>query len=231
MDNHYHLIIETPEGNLSKGMRQLGGVFTQTFNRRHNRVGHLFQGRFKAILVEKDSYLLELCRYVVLNPVRAGMEKTVEDWPWSSYPATVGQALAHPSLSTDWILGQFCLERDKARTKYSRFVADGVGQDTVWGDLKGQVLLGRENFTTQFIDVLKNKSNITEIPRKQRLIDRPSLSDLFDKIERGNKASRNGRIVEAVDVHGYAQSEVASELDLHYSTISQVICKSVKNQD
>ena len=70
MENHYHLLIETPRANLSLGMRQLNGIYTQTFNRRHHRVGHLFQGRFRAILVEKESYLLELCRYIVLNPVR-----------------------------------------------------------------------------------------------------------------------------------------------------------------
>ncbi len=71
MKNHYHLIIETPEGNLSKGMRQLNGVYTQLFNKRHKRVGHIFQGRYKAILIQKDSHLIETCRYVVLNPVRA----------------------------------------------------------------------------------------------------------------------------------------------------------------
>jgi len=73
MDNHYHLLLETPQGNLSAGMRQVNGVYTQRFNRRHGRVGHIFQGRFKAILVERESYLLELCRYLVLNPVRAGI--------------------------------------------------------------------------------------------------------------------------------------------------------------
>ena len=76
MDNHYHLLIETPDGNLSLGMRQLNGVYTQLFNRRHSRVGHLFQGRFKAIVVQKDSHLLEACRYVVLNPVRAKIVKS-----------------------------------------------------------------------------------------------------------------------------------------------------------
>jgi len=90
MDNHYHLLIETPDGNLSEGMRQLNGVYTQRFNRRHRRVGHLFQGRFKAIVVERDSYLLELCRYVVLNPLRARRVKHIEHYPWSSYPATMG---------------------------------------------------------------------------------------------------------------------------------------------
>ena len=96
MDRHYHLLIETPRGNLSPGMRQLNGVYTQRFNRRHARVGHAFQGRFKAILVERRSYLLELARYIVLNPVRAKMIKNPGRYRWSSYPATVG-AVAPPS--------------------------------------------------------------------------------------------------------------------------------------
>lgn len=85
MTNHYHLLIETPEGNLSKGMRQLNGVYTQASNRRDGRTGHPFQGRFKGILVDKDSYLLELRRYVVLNPARAGMVRRAQSWRWSSY--------------------------------------------------------------------------------------------------------------------------------------------------
>ncbi len=82
MDNHYHLLVETPEPNLSRGMRQLNGVFTQRTNRRHGRVGHVFQGRYKSILVEREAYLLELCRYVVLNPVRAGMAARAGEWRW-----------------------------------------------------------------------------------------------------------------------------------------------------
>lgn len=91
MNNHYHLPIETPEGNLSKGMRQLNGLYAQRFNQRHQKVGHLLQGRYKAILVDKDNYLLELCRYVVLNPVRANIVKDPKDWKWSSYQAAIGQ--------------------------------------------------------------------------------------------------------------------------------------------
>jgi REP element-mobilizing transposase RayT len=90
MDNHYHLLVETPDGNLSKGMRHLNGVYTQRFNRQHGRVGHVFQGRYKAIIVQKDAYLLELARYVVLNPVRARMVHTSDQWLWSSYRATAG---------------------------------------------------------------------------------------------------------------------------------------------
>ena len=88
MMNHYHILIETPDSNLAKGMRQLNGVYTQRFNRKHRRVGHVFQGRYKAVLVQKEAYLLELVRYIVLNPVRAHMVKAAKDWPWSSYRAT-----------------------------------------------------------------------------------------------------------------------------------------------
>ena len=94
MPNHYHLLLETPEANLSRAIRHLNGVYTQAFNRRHRRVGHLFQGRFKAILLEKDAHLLALCRYVVLNPVRAGLVRHPRAWGWSSYRATAGEESA-----------------------------------------------------------------------------------------------------------------------------------------
>ncbi len=107
MDNHFHIVIETVDGNLSAGMRQLNGVYTQWHNRTHGRVGHVFQGRFKAIIVQRESYLLELARYVVLNPVRAGMCAVPEQWPWSSYRAMVGQAHRPNWLHTEWLLAQF----------------------------------------------------------------------------------------------------------------------------
>ena len=94
MDNHYHLVLETPEGNLSRGMRQLNGIYTQKYNWRYTKTGHVFQGRYKAIVVDKESYLLELCRYVVLNPLRAAIVKEPQDWKWSSYRSTAGRATA-----------------------------------------------------------------------------------------------------------------------------------------
>ncbi len=145
MMNHYHLVIETVEGNLSQGMRHLNGVYTQASNRRHNRAGHLFQGRFKGILVDKDAYLLELSRYVVLNPVRAGMVDTPEQWPWSSYRSMTGQAPVPKWLAVDGILSQFGANREEARQNYQHFVSDGVGQ-VIWEGLRQQVYLGGEAF-------------------------------------------------------------------------------------
>ncbi len=107
MGNHYHLKLETVDPNLSLGMRQLNGVYTQRFNRHHQRVGHVFQGRYKAILVEKNEHLLELCRYIVLNPVRACLVDIPEKWPWSSYLATSSAVKAPEILTVDWVLAQF----------------------------------------------------------------------------------------------------------------------------
>src|SRR5688572_17123679 len=142
MDNHYHLVIETPDGNLSKGMRQLNGVYTQAYNKRHGRVGHLFQGRFKAILVQKDSHFLEVCRYVVLNPVRAKASSHPRQFKWSSYRATAGIAQAHDCLTTEEILRHFGQRRATANLKYCEFVQAGIDSPSIWDEVEGQSLLG-----------------------------------------------------------------------------------------
>jgi hypothetical protein len=146
MDNHYHLILETPEGNLSRGMRQLNGIYTQKHNWKHLKTGHVFQGRYKAILVDKENYLLELCRYVVLNPVRANIVKRPQDWKWSSYRSTTGTAKASQWLTTDWILAQFSRSRRRAQRLYHQFIMEGITKETPWKDLKGQIFLGDKGF-------------------------------------------------------------------------------------
>lgn len=123
-------------------MRQLNGVYTQASNRHHRRVGHLFQGRFKAILVDSDAYLLELTRYVVLNPVRAGMVETPDEWAWSSYRATVGLTAPAAWLAVDSLLAAFAEQRSLAQSRYAQFVAEGIQADTPWRQIKGQVFLG-----------------------------------------------------------------------------------------
>jgi REP element-mobilizing transposase RayT len=141
MDNHYHLLIETPEPNLVAGMRRLNGVYTQVFNRRQRRVGHLFQGRYKAIVVDKDAYLRELCRYIVLNPVRAKAVRSPQRWPWSSYRATVGELAAPSWLAVEEVQALF-----SGRSAYRRFVEEGIGEDSPWAGLRGQIYLGGDAF-------------------------------------------------------------------------------------
>ena len=221
MTNHYHLLIETPDGNLSIGMRQVNSVYTQLFNKRHGRTGHLFQGRYKAILIQKDSHLLEVCRYVVLNPVRANMTERPDEWRWSSYLATAGRSQPHPCLTTDWVLGQFSGKRGKAEQEYRQFVKWGIGEKTIWTGVRGQSLLGEDDFIDKLADRLKKHKDILEIPRSQRYATRPTLSVLFPEgIVRDQKKLKK-QLLEAVEQHGYRQSELAGELAVHYSTISR----------
>ena len=149
MTNHYHMIVETAEGNLSQGMRQLNGLYSQYFNRRHEMVGHLFQGRYKAILVQREAYLLELARYVVLNPLRAGIVMSLDDWPWSSHACTMGIVPSPAWLDTQSILQHFSNEPDAAIAAYHRFVVAGIGRDNPLHKTQHQLLLGDEQFLTQ----------------------------------------------------------------------------------
>lgn len=223
MDNHYHLLIETPDGNLSLGMRQLNGVYTQRFNNRHKRTGHILQGRFKGILIQKESHLLEVCRYVVLNPLRAGIVKGVEQWKWSSYLATAGKEKPRPCLTTDWILGQFSDKRGKAEKEYRQFMESGIGDKSIWADVKGQVILGEDGFAESLTEHLIKYNNVPEISKSQRYANRPSLEILFQESILKDKEKRDNKIFEAVEKYGYRQSEIARYLDLHASTVSNLV--------
>lgn len=221
MDNHYHLLIETPDANLSQGMRQLNGVYTQKYNWRHSKTGHVFQGRYKAILVDKDNYLLELCRYVVLNPVRANMVKKPDEWKWSSYRATAGIKTVPEYLKVDWLLGFFSKNKSEAQKLYRKFIREGIDTGSPWDELQGQILLGEEGFIEKCKYLLSDKENHKEIPRSQRYLHRPALSKLFEKAD--NKYGRNQRMHDAHMKYGYTLKEIADHLGVHYSTVSRAI--------
>lgn len=223
MDNHYHLLVETPDANLSLGMRQLNGVYTQRFNRRHERVGHLFQGRFKAILVEKDAHLLELCRYVVLNPLRAGMVSHPKQWNWSSYNATAYAGRAPELLSVAWILSQFAPQKTEARKGYRKFVAGGMAAfvESPWKKVVGQIIFGGSEFVADLKGRIEGAKEDGEIPRQQRFAGRPSLKALFADQAIQSIAERNQQIASAHVKYGYTLTEIANQLGLHYSTVSR----------
>lgn len=219
MDNHYHFVVETAEGNLSKGMRQLNGVYTQYFNRQHGRFGHVFQGRFKAILVEKEAYLLELSRYVVLNPIRAKMVKNIEDWQWSNYLAFCGLQNKQEWLETDWILGQFAKYRAVAIKHYRNFVREGIGLPPIWGSLQKQIYLGTDQFVSSMLDEVKKQSvSVNEVPRLQtRAIGKP-LAEYAQKY-----SDRNAAIQAAFSTGDYTMKEIGEYFDLHYTSISRIV--------
>ena len=212
MGNHYHLLIETLDPTLSRGMRHLNGVYTQAFNRRHKRAGHLLQGRYKAILVEKDAHLLELARYIVLNPVRARRVRSCKDWRWSSYRATAGLEPPPAFLTTSWVLSQFAETVAKAQSRYRRFVSAGRGE-TVWERLRGQIYFGSDAFSEQHVP--EGSRAFREIPREQRLVNRPPIEDIF------GSTSEERAVVVAYREYGYRLREIADFLGVHYSTVSR----------
>lgn len=218
MTNHYHLVIETADANLSRGMRQLNGAYTQSFNRVHQRVGHLFQGRYKAILIEKDGYLLEVIRYVLLNPVRAHMVRTAGQYPWSSYRAMINKVAAPDWLAKGWVLGHFGKREATAQKHFINFIRDAKNQTVIWEQLRQQLYLGDEQFVRQQQKKRTTEKDLSEIPKIQRQTRIKPL-DYYVKKHR----QRNDAIYVAFTSGGYSQKEIADCFKLHYSSISKII--------
>ncbi|XOV88896.1 MAG: transposase [Pseudomonadota bacterium] len=221
MDNHYHLVVAVPEANLSKGMRQLNGVYTQHFNRRHGREGSLFQGRFRSILFEPESYLLPLCRHVVLNPVRASAIRSPNSHRWSSYRALAGTVKAPVYLHTRAILAAFSKQPDEARRQYREYVRAGIGEASPLADRAHQVLLGSPSFLNEMQPILNGEKLAKRGPK--RVGRRRSLPALFKNVDNKTRAERNELIRRAhIDYH-YTLMEIGDFLGIHYTTVSKVV--------
>ncbi|MFI3198363.1 MAG: helix-turn-helix domain-containing protein [Methylococcaceae bacterium] len=186
----------------------------------HKRIGHLFQGRYKAILVDKDSYLLELSRYVVLNPVRARMVNEPGDWQWSSYRVTIGKQDGFEGLATDALLLQFDNQRNRAIERFQTFISQGKGQE-IWCNLKNQIYLGDKDFVEkQRVHLAKQEGKLSEVPLKQRRKPAKTLKEY----QEGN-ANRNDAIFAAYQSGGYTMDEIAEYFGCHYSTVSRAVAK------
>ena len=217
MPNHYHFVLETRRANLSRLMRQVNGVYTQRCNRRHDQVGHLFEGRFKAILVDRDAYFLEVCRYVDLNPVRAQLVKRPQDWHWSSYRAHVGLDHVPQWLDSVAVWRQLAGSEAAGKRRYAEFVAQGRGV-RLWEEaLSGQIYLGDERFVARAQSRCKGMAETREIPRAQR---RGKPLPLAKYLLSGG---RDEGVLRAYRDGGYTQTAIAQALDMSVSRISRVI--------
>jgi putative transposase len=232
MDNHYHLVVHTRRGNLSRLMQQLNGVYTQTYNRRHNKVGHLFQGRFKGILVDENAYLLEVCRYVDLNPLRARMVRDPGKWPWSSYRAHTGQATSPAWLDTPtvhgYLLGRDAVtaaDRRRAGLRYAALVAAGKGVK-LWDEaLAHQIFLGGQKFVERMQALMeKDTSSAKDIPRLQRR----AMPKPIEYYLKRNK-DRDAAICEAITKGQHSMTDVGKALGLTVSRISRIV--KARNED
>jgi putative transposase len=225
MTNHYHIVVETIEGNLSSGMRHLNGVYTQSFKHRHGRVGHVFQGRYKAILVERDSYLMELARYVVRNPVRAYLVSEPGAWPWTSYGSMIGTAPSPPWLHTESILGHFADTRRRAIARYVEFVRAGATAPSIWTHLRGQIYLGSDAFLERLRQPPTDEA-LREIPRTQR---HPFAYPI--EHYRCTYADRRSAMAAAFASGDYSMREIADAFGVHYTTVSRSVRQVRESSD
>ncbi len=191
MDNHFHLVIETPEPNLSEGMRLLNGIYTQYFNTNKGRVGHLFQGRFQSIVVDKNTYLMELVRYVALNPVRSGHVDTPEKWTWSSFRATAGLEPCPPWLNADQVIdavSERMGSKEDRQKSYFDFIMAGIGKKTdLMEKVQQQVYLGDEGFVERVQRKCSVSPDLADISREQKRKPLTRLEDYFKSYPRGRK--------------------------------------------
>jgi putative transposase len=178
MDNHYHLLIETPYGNLRQIMQNINTSYTVFVNRRYKRAGHLFQGRYKAFIIDKESYLLALGRYIHLNPVRAGIVKKPEHYQWSSYRDYISVPRKEKITDTDDMLSSFSKSRAIARSAYGAFVNDGIQGTTSPLEFAVGSILGNESFRGRVLRYLKGIPDKTEIPEIKRIEPKHEIRDI-----------------------------------------------------
>ena len=215
MPNHYHLLLETPEATLARGMRDVNGAYAQGFNYRHGRVGHVFQGRYKAVLVERGAHLLEAIRYVVRNPVAAGLCAAPEDWPWSSHRATLGLSTVPPCLTMHAALRQFGSDVATARVQYAKFVAVDVAiENEGW---MHPIVAGSELFAEK---AAGRPIQSLEVPRAHR-----ATHSLRHYRRQGKDRNEGMRLAYASGV--YSLAEIGRHFGVHYSTVSRV-CRGPK---
>ncbi len=228
MGNHYHFVMHTRQGNLSALMRHINGGYTQAFNRRHGKVGHLFQGRFKAILADREAYLLEVCRYVDLNPVRAQMVAGPGDWPWSSYRAHVGQAATPVWLDSAGLHG-YLLGRDvasfadqaEARRAYAELVAAGQGVELWSAALNRQIYLGDDDFVVRMQDAASPPAKLSRpIPKAQRSSPQTLTQWL------AQCPNREEALYRAYTQSGLTMTAMAAEIGLTVARVSQLIARA-----
>ena len=217
MGNHYHLVLETVEANLSQGMRHLNGVYSQYFNRRYGLTGHIFQGRYHALLVQKESYLLELTRYVVLNPVRAGLVSLPEHWRWSSHQFAIGLRSAPEWLDTDGLLGHFSAHRDTALDKYRQFVVAGIGGKNPLKHASHQTILGDKQFIERFqrTQVADELQGISRAQRRALVLPLDSYQ--------ANYSDRNEAMARAYFSTAYSMSQISRHFGVSQATVRRAI--------
>jgi putative transposase len=184
MPNHDHLFLETPRPNLSRGMQFLNGCYSSYFNKRHGRVGHLFQGRFKALLIEKQGHYTEISRYIHLNPVRSRLVRKPEDWRWSSYAGYHNADRTMEWITYSAVLDEFGASSTGSRAHYRQFISEGLETEcsAPWDDAVADLILGSDEFVDEVRKLVDGKELKNALPQLGRLRDRPSLKKIIHAV-------------------------------------------------
>jgi len=184
MNNHYHILLETKEANLSRIMHHINVSYTVYYNKKYERSGHLFQGRYKALLIDKENYLLELSRYIHLNPVRAGIVEKPEDYRWSSYRYYTGQVQNLPEwLNIDWVVERFGKDRVSAFREYRKFIDEGLCKKirNPFDNVFANTILGSNDFVERIKERIKgNFERDIEVPATKSLVVSYTIDDILD---------------------------------------------------
>jgi REP element-mobilizing transposase RayT len=225
MPNHYHLVLDTPRGNLSDAMQYLNGVYAQITNKRYDQSGHVFGERFRSLLIEQEGYLKRASRYVVRNPVRAQIATTAEDARWSSYRATAGIEPAPAWLNIEWILWAFKSDGlEEAQRRYVRYVNEPRRANSARDGR--QEVYGSAEFKARVEAAWRETQAERRVPRLVAPAGRPALETLFrdtgDSKPRRDLAIRISRIE-----HGYRVAEIARFLAVHPSTVSRAVDRDI----
>lgn len=216
MPRFYQLEIQTPDANLSAGMRNLNGMYTQAWNRRHGRGGRLFQGRYRSLVIDPESYLLQVARQIVLNPVQEGLAKAPDDWPRSSYRATAGEERVPPWLDVNGLLRHFESDLRDAQAGYKRFVSSDANGEGLFSNVRQQLYLGNDEFVRRVQAVIE----MTDEPGTTSIDKLPATN--LDEIVRFSHG-RNRAIVEAYKTGGYSYADLGKYFRMHPSSIGRVI--------
>jgi putative transposase len=215
MNNHFHLVIQTPEPNLSKGMHWLNGTYAGWFNRQYGRSGHLFEGRFKALLVDKESYFRNVLRYVVRNPVRAGVVERPEDYRWSSYRVTAGLEDAPDWLDVAVVGELFVDDAIAAQAQYRDFVTGAGSDENLWSGLTNGLYLGTSAWAKQMRAFVESRPRSTDHPKTQRAVGRPQMQAVIAAV-----AKATGEAVSAIVARGSRLRNLAAWLGWHEGLIT-----------
>ena len=228
MTNHYHFLLETPDGILSNGMGYLNGVYTQKINQKYGFTGHLFQGRFHSKLIDGNAQFLATVRYIIRNPLDANIVEDASLWPWSSYRATIGQERSPDFLMVDQILSLFSADRSVAQSMFREFVHIKDDEEALIY-LSHQIVESIKTSTiNRAIPSVDLHRSLRPIPRKQKIIGRPSLKAMFERMGHYDLETRNHTIVIAYQQYAYTQSEIGNFLKLNRATISRISNKLTK---